>query len=237
VAYDQGIIDLYYSFEGLGAGAGLAAFITRSGPMNLMPGFFDRRGGIKVFHDDGEAVSLLSNQILEMIPPHTIRPIVFVCIGTDRSTGDSLGPLVGTLLEEKGPHPFYIYGTLDDPIHAVNLEDKLKEIKQKHFYPFIIGIDACLGKLKSVGAIQVANGPVKPGAGVNKELPPVGDIHLTGIVNVSGFMEFFVLQNTRLNLVLKMAKTISNGIYQASIKYRIKKAEWSPLQLNNEETV
>ncbi len=30
-------------------------------------------------------------------------------------------------------------------------------------------------------------------------------------------MEFFVLQNTRLNLVMKMAKTIANGIYQASI--------------------
>jgi putative sporulation protein YyaC len=206
-------------------------------PMNLKPGFFDRRGGIKVFHDDEGAVSLLSKQILDMIPPHTIRPIVFVCIGTDRSTGDSLGPLVGTLLEEKGSNPFYIYGTLDDPIHAINLEEKLKEIKQRHFYPFIIGIDACLGKMKSVGSIQVANGPVKPGAGVNKELIPVGDIHLTGVVNVSGFMEFFVLQNTRLNLVLKMAKTISNGIHQASIKYRIRKAEWSPLPLNNEETV
>jgi putative sporulation protein YyaC len=206
--------------------------------MILKSGLFDRRGGLKIFHDDENAVSLLSKQILERIPPHTIRPIVFVCIGTDRSTGDSLGPLVGTLLEEKGANPFYIYGTLDDPIHAVNLEDKLKEIKQKHFFPFIIGIDACLGKVKSVGSIQVANGPVKPGAGVNKDLPPVGDIHLTGIVNVSGFMEFFVLQNTRLNLVLKMAKTISNGIYQASIKYRVRKAEWNPmLDVNREETI
>jgi putative sporulation protein YyaC len=71
--------------------------------------------------------------------------------------------------------------------------------------------------MKNVGVIQVLDGPVKPGAGVNKELPAVGDIHITGIVNVSGFMEFFVLQNTRLNLVMKMAKTIANGIYQASI--------------------
>ncbi|MFD2443684.1 spore protease YyaC [Bacillus sp. CGMCC 1.16607] len=205
--------------------------------MNLKPSFFDRRGGIKVFHDDEEAVQLLAKELLDMFPPHTIRPIVFVCIGTDRSTGDSLGPMVGTLLEEKGPSPFYVYGTLDDPIHAVNLEEKLKEIKQKHFYPFIIGIDACLGKLKSVGAIQLADGPVKPGAGVNKELPPVGDIHLTGIVNVSGFMEFFVLQNTRLNLVLKMAKTISNGIYQASTQYKAKKAEWNTFFTKKEETI
>jgi putative sporulation protein YyaC len=206
-------------------------------PLNLKPSLFDRSGGIKVFHDDEEAVPLLAKELLDMFPPHTIRPIVFVCIGTDRSTGDSLGPMVGTLLEEKGPNPFYVYGTLDDPIHAVNLEDKLKEIKQKHFYPFIIGIDACLGKLKSVGSIQLADGPVKPGAGVNKDLIPVGDIHLTGIVNVSGFMEFFVLQNTRLNLVLKMAKTISNGIYQASINYRIKKAEWNSIASKKEELI
>ncbi|HYK72178.1 MAG TPA: spore protease YyaC [Pseudoneobacillus sp.] len=205
--------------------------------MNLKPSFLERRGGIKVFHDEEDAVPLLAKEIINMFPPHTIRPIVFVCIGTDRSTGDSLGPLVGSLLEEKGPSPFYVYGTLDEPIHAVNLEDKLKEIKQQHFYPFIIGIDACLGKLKSVGSIQLADGPVKPGAGVNKELPAVGDIHLTGIVNVSGFMEFFVLQNTRLNLVLKMAKTISEGIYQASIQYRVKKAEWNSILTKKEESI
>ena len=67
----------------------------------------------------------------------------------------------------------------------------------------------------------------KPGAGVNKQLPEVGDIHITGIVNVSGFMEFFVLQNTRLNLVMKMAKTIANGIYQASLLYP--KQNWDDL--------
>lgn len=208
------------------------------GLMNLKPSFFDRRGsGIKVYHDEADAVPSLAKHFIQMLPPHTIRPIVLVCIGTDRSTGDSLGPLVGTLLEEKGPHPFFVYGTLEDPIHAVNLEEKLREIKQKHFYPFMIGIDACLGKIKSVGAIQLANGPVKPGAGVNKELPAVGDIHLTGIVNVSGFMEFFVLQNTRLNLVLKMAKTISDGIYEASLNYRILKDELSPHNIIQEETL
>ena len=57
------------------------------------------------------------------------RPIVFVCIGTDRSTGDSLGPLIGTLLVEKNIHPFHIYGSLENPIHALNLADKLSEIK------------------------------------------------------------------------------------------------------------
>ncbi|UQD53708.1 spore protease YyaC [Bacillus methanolicus] len=195
--------------------------------MNLKPNFFEKRGETaRIFYDEQLAARKISTELLSLIPVISSRPIVFVCIGTDRSTGDSLGPLVGTLLEEKAIAPFHVYGTLEDPIHAVNLEDKLMEIKEKHVHPFIIGIDACLGRLKSVGVIQIGEGPVIPGAGVNKELPPVGDIHITGIVNVSGFMEFFVLQNTRLNLVLKMAKTIADGISTASLAFHNKKQSW-----------
>ncbi|WML42466.1 spore protease YyaC [Neobacillus sp. PS3-40] len=187
--------------------------------MNLKPSFFDGKLKERIPHDDSQAAEQLAIKLTSYFPVIVSRPIVFVCIGTDRSTGDSLGPLIGTLLEEKNIPSFFIYGTLDDPIHAVNLAEKLKEIKEKHFHPFIIGIDACLGRVKNVGMIEIGDGPVKPGAGVNKELPPVGNIHITGIVNVSGFMEFFVLQNTRLNLVLKIAKTITNGIYKASVLY------------------
>lgn len=194
--------------------------------MNLKNHFFERKNNVaKINHEDELAHEKLASEILDHLPNFSNRPIVFVCIGTDRSTGDSLGPLIGTLLQEKEITPYHVYGTLDDPIHAVNMDAKLAEIKQKHFNPFIIGIDACLGRLKSVGSIQVGEGPVKPGAGVNKELPEVGNMHITGIVNVSGFMEFFVLQNTRLNLVLKMAKTIANGIFESSQQLS-KKQDW-----------
>lgn len=202
--------------------------------MNLKSGFFDKQRSSRIIHDELHADSQLATELISLMPVMTTRPIVVVCIGTDRSTGDSLGPLVGTLLAEKSESPFYVYGTLEDPIHAVNLDEKLKEIKKKHFHPFIIGIDACLGRFKSVGTIQLGSGPVKPGAGVNKDLPPVGDMHITGIVNVSGFMEFFVLQNTRLSLVMKMAKTIANGIHIASTDYQTK-APWSDLSWNQEQ--
>lgn len=201
--------------------------------MNLRASFFDKWTSAKIIHDDLQAADLLSEQLLSIIPSLTGRPIVFVCIGTDRSTGDSLGPLVGTLLEEKCIPSFYVYGTLEDPIHAVNLHEKLKEINLKHLDPYMIGIDACLGRIKNIGVIQVGNGPVKPGAGVNKELPAVGEIHITGIVNVSGFMEFFILQNTRLNLVMKMAKTIANGIFKASLHYP--NQNWTELNWEKEE--
>ncbi|WP_168123270.1 spore protease YyaC [Paenibacillus sp. HB172176] len=148
------------------------------------------------------------------------RPIVIICIGTDRSTGDALGPLIGTSLSKfRSPH-FHLYGTLEEPVHAMNLDETLSAIQASFTNPFVIGIDACLGQVSSVGCIQIGEGPVRPGAGVNKDLPPVGDIHITGIVNVGGFMEYFVLQNTRLHLVMRMSDIISLGLFTAIAGYK-----------------
>jgi len=139
--------------------------------------------------------------------------LVVLCIGTDRSTGDALGPLIGTKLSGLKPKQFFVYGTLDKPVHAVNLLKTIAEIESKFSSPFIIAIDACLGRLESVGAIDIGAGPLRPGAGVKKDLPCVGKIYISGIVNVSGFLEYFVLQNTRLNLVMHLAETIAQALY------------------------
>ncbi|AYV72875.1 spore protease YyaC [Bacillus sp. PK3-056] len=189
--------------------------------MTLYSSLFEKNElPVRIAYDEQLAAFKIADSLAKHLPSISInQPIVFICIGTDRSTGDSLGPLIGTLLSEKNISPFHVYGTLDDPIHALNLEEKLKEVHEKHKNPYIIGIDACLGRMKSVGIVQIGDGPVKPGSGVNKELPPVGNIHITGIVNISGFMEFLVLQNTRLSLVLNMAKIISKGIYHTSLRY------------------
>lgn len=185
----------------------------------------------KFFYDGPNAAVQLSSSILRLLPASIHTPIIIMCIGTDRSTGDSLGPLVGTMLEQKGALPFYVYGTLKNPIHAVNLEDRLKDIQQQHKHSFIIAVDACLGRVKNVGMVTVEKGSLKPGAAVNKNLPSVGDAHITGIVNVSGFMEFFVLQNTRLHLVMSMAETIATGIYEAGMQLK-KHQRLASLQTN-----
>mgnify|MGYP000423502120 CR=1 FL=1 len=48
--------------------------------------------------------------------------IMFLCIGTDRSTGDSLGPLVGHMLRSRRLKGAAVIGTLDKPVHAMNLD-------------------------------------------------------------------------------------------------------------------
>lgn len=166
---------------------------------------------------DNDAVDTLSRQIHALLPLNRRRAIVIVCIGTDRSTGDALGPIIGSELRQKPFSPFHIYGTLDAPVHAVNLEKHLATIEARHSRPFVIGIDASLGKHGNVGLISVDEGPLRPGAGVKKQLPSVGEAHITGVVNVSGSMEYFVLQNTRLNLVMQMADVIADSLYIACL--------------------
>ncbi|MGI6036125.1 MAG: spore protease YyaC [Limnochordia bacterium] len=140
------------------------------------------------------------------------KPPIIICIGTDRSTGDSLGPLIGSQLSAAFKDELMVYGTLDEPVHATNLMEHLLHVEQVHPNHAVVAIDACLGTTDSVGMISVKEGPLLPGTGVNKELPPVGHFHIVGVVNVAGFMEFFVLQNTRLAMVMKMAQTICSGL-------------------------
>lgn len=140
------------------------------------------------------------------------KSIVFVCIGTDRSTGDSLGPMVGYKINGLKRRNVYTYGSLDDPVHAKNIDEVMQKINTAHIRPFVVAIDACLGKMDHVGYVTIGEGSIKPGSGVNKDLMPVGDMFITGIVNFGGFMDFLVLQNTRLSIVMKMADLIAMSI-------------------------
>lgn len=135
-----------------------------------------------------------------------------VCVGTDRSTGDSLGPLVGTMLS-RGDFGGTVLGDLETPVHAENLESILPRLSAKT--GLVMGVDACLGTRQEVGRVMVRAGPLRPGLGVKKKLTPIGDLYIAGVVNVGGFMEYMVLQNTRLSLVMKMAETIAAGIQKA----------------------
>lgn len=185
----------------------------------------DNNQSIKVPYNSPMIRTILQQELTNLLQtamPH--QPIIVICIGTDRSTGDSLGPLVGSSLEKYRSRFMHVYGTIAEPVHALNLSDTLALIEEQFAEPFIIGVDACLGQATSVGCIQAGCGPVRPGAGVNKELPPVGHMHITGIVNVGGFMEYFVLQNTRLHLVMSMSEVIAQCLYHA-ISRHIRRAQ------------
>ncbi|WP_050606323.1 spore protease YyaC [Clostridium niameyense] len=167
-----------------------------------------------------ETISTLRDLICNEIYPaiKRNREIIIICIGSDRSTGDSLGPLVGEKLKFLIREKVKLYGNLENPVHAKNLSNVISEIDSKYNNPYIIAIDACLGNIQNIGKIIIDCKPIFPGSAVNKNLPPVGDLSITGIVNMSGALEFMVLQNTRLYTVMTLAEYISKGIYHSIIK-------------------
>lgn len=157
-----------------------------------------------------EMKSYLKKYLKPIIDDH--RDIIFLCIGTDRSTGDSLGPLIGYKLKTITPKNFFVYGSLENPIHATNLLSILDKISINFNNPYIIAIDAALGSVQNIGKILIENKPLSPGSAFNKQLPSIGDMSIKGIVNISGNMDFTILQNTRLYTVMTLADTISKGI-------------------------
>ena len=162
-------------------------------------------------------------EIGEFMKNYINKNTVIVCIGTDKCVGDCLGPLVGTFLKENN-FPLPVYGTLQNPIHALNLDKKLREINQLHPNAYIIGIDACLGDYKSIGEIHSRDYAIHPGKGVGKTLPDVGIASIIGIVDTSETAQLFTTRSIRLHLVFEMAKIICKGlIYGYSLTSSINK--------------
>ena len=170
------------------------------------------------FEEDASAK--LTKQLHSLISKGQTKEnnIVILCIGTDRATGDCLGPLVGNKLRSKLPS-IPVYGTLKEPIHALNLEDSIQKIYKKHHNPFIIAIDASLGIPEHIGYATISQKPLLPGKGVNKKLPAIGNLSITGIVNVAGFPNSILLQSTRLHTVMTLADCIGNALHSYFIEF------------------
>lgn len=170
--------------------------------------------------DENQALFNFTASLRDLLIKHNSeqREIVLVCIGSDRATGDCLGPIIGQKLSihQKRPNQkgFHIYGTLEKPVHAKNLETTVSFIQTFHPEALVIAIDASLGVMEHVGCITLGEGALCPGIGVDKNLPSVGDIFITGIVNLSGFGGQMLLQTTHLNLVMQLADFISLGLFR-----------------------
>lgn len=129
-----------------------------------------------------------------------------LAIGSDRTTGDCLGPLVGDFLSGVGP--FVVHGTLDEPLHAANMADVLHRVEG-----YTIAIDAALGD--PVGGISVRRGALAPGAAFGRELPHVGDVAISALVCEAGPLGFERLRSVRLGFVRDVAHSVAVGLAAA----------------------
>lgn len=140
---------------------------------------------------------------------------VFMCIGTEKVFSDSLGPRVGSLLNENMKKPCFVYGLRNRNITAENLQMCHKFIKKIHDGRKIVVIDAAVGSHDQIGKIQISDGGIIPGAATNKNLPMIGDVSIVGIVAEKGMRDFYTLNASKERLVNLVAKFIAKSILLA----------------------
>jgi putative sporulation protein YyaC len=99
------------------------------------------------------------------------REPFFVCIGMPTHPHDSIGPRIGSLLAK---HGYKAIGEMDFPVHALNLKewaDFIRTIDTNKYQ--VIAIDAVLTKHDYLCATRPT--PCRPGAGMKKILPEIGE--------------------------------------------------------------
>ncbi len=145
--------------------------------------------------------------------PQNQAPVIVVCVGSDLAIGDSLGPIVGSMLKYKTYRSnFFLYGTLASPVTAKEVGYLREFLKETHKNSQIIAIDAAVGDRGDIGLIKLSDSPLFPGAGANKKLGAVGDISIMGVVAEKSLNNYGLLNTTRLNLVYTMSEIISDAV-------------------------
>ncbi|BDG61294.1 DUF1256 domain-containing protein [Caldinitratiruptor microaerophilus] len=152
-----------------------------------------------VHYQDAGASELLGRALYEAYLAERAGPSVpvFLLVGANSSTGDAVGPFVGWFLRRKGFGGPWL-GDLSDPVHAANIGERVKEVWERAApygrEPFLVAVDAAVGR---AGQVTVNRGPLRPGAGMGKALPPVGHVHvMAGVATVPFGIWFAELDRT-----------------------------------------
>lgn len=144
------------------------------------------------------------------------RNVVFVCVGTPKIVGDSLGPLVGEMLRERNVNA-YVYGTRRRPITALNLHGYRKMLNTYHRGDLIVAIDATMGNIEDVGKLKISEGGLRPAGAFRKNAGRLGDVGIMAIVGEKEGDMLLQLKTADPAFVQKLADDVVNLL--VSVKY------------------
>lgn len=150
----------------------------------------------------------------------SLKNILFVCIGNGKIIGDSLGPLIGTVLEKnkrliQNNVKIDVIGTFENPILYYNVEEFIKKIDSQDYSEIVI-IDSALGSKENIGKVMITPAEILIGVGVNRGRMVKGDIILKGVVGINYnniSRNLIELESVEANQVEKIASKMLDIIY------------------------
>jgi putative sporulation protein YyaC len=141
------------------------------------------------------------------------HPFIVLCIGTDKSISDSLGPFCGMLLKHRSQLP--VFGTLEKPVHRENLSFTMDVIRLLHPRHMILAVDAAYGMREDSGSVMLINDGIVAAGYAQEATYKAGDIALIGITDYPG-SERDWLNKMRISTVYQMAEMISDAVIEAA---------------------
>ena len=142
---------------------------------------------------------------------------IIICnIGTSKFLGDSVAPLVGSLLRDK-KIDIKIYGNLDNQINGACVEGFARDIK-KYRDALIIAIDSAISTKEEVGTIKLRTMPVNAGLGVRGVGIPIGELSIVAITSEN--KEALLSGKVDLKIIYNMAENISKIIVNLDDKIK-----------------
>lgn len=158
-----------------------------------------------------------------------MEKILFICIGNSKIIGDSLGPLVGSIILKNKNQiekntKIEVLGTITSPLVYSKIETAIEQIN-KNEYSKIIIIDSALGNKNNIGEVSINTSNINVGKSINKGRLITGDIIIKGIVaqnyhNVEKNKE--ALNKVTLEEIESISKKVLKIIYSIIPKKSIK---------------
>lgn len=165
----------------------------------------------------------ISDKIINLIDKREISnpKLTFLCVGTDRVTGDSLGPIVGSNIEKfinnKKINNVKVIGSLEKNLNNTNIEEYTKNPKD-----ITIVIDSAISNTYNIGEIIVDENNIKVRQALNNGKNINSNINIKCIVAKNFENEdanFLMLQNVKLGIVLNLAEKVSTNLYNVIENY------------------
>lgn len=139
--------------------------------------------------------------------------LLFLCIGSEKISGDSVGPIVGSILKNRYKLPCPILGTEDKPVNGVNLPHYIENIRTVFPNHRIIAIDSAVGSKKDMWTIKIKKGGVVAGGAITSKNPRIGDIGILAVVGEKNDDVLSTLLQAPLDRVERIAERIAKTIY------------------------
>lgn len=141
------------------------------------------------------------------------KPVLFLCVGSNKIVCDSLGALVGELLQKYYKINEVVIGNMTHPIIYKNLNKTLNYITSKYYNYCIIVIDASIGSLENLYTVKLNNFGLQIAYPLNKKL--IGSISISSVTYIKGLNNLILTPTEQQRNIFSVANSIAHSIKMA----------------------